>query len=370
MTVRRSGRTDEWLPAARQVFEAARGGGRIPFLHPVWLASYATVTGARAEVWTAYWDGTPVAVAPLSREGRLVPSRRNIAGEHSDLGGWLVDPSHPSGLDDLVAAVLASHQRNGAVLALGRVRHDDPLRDSLDRALREHPGLVLSTVRTDSFPVLDLTGEADPEAAVARLARKNDVPRRRRRLEQGREVEFRYDEAGDSSAVPDFLRLHARRWERKGGQPSGAFTSSSGARFLVDVARRSAAEDGPVRVSFLYVDGKRVGGRFGFELDGRYYGLKSAFDPDLSSSGPGHLMVAMLLAELVPRGVLVLDFMRGVEPHKLAWANRTVDVPYLAVHRAGARGAVEGVAHRARSSLRHRFPDGLTPRPLRRSTTG
>ena len=36
---------------------------------------------------------------------------------------------------------------------------------------------------------------------------------------------------------------------------------------------------GYLRLSSLRVDGEVVAGRFGYEKDGVYYGVKSAFDP-------------------------------------------------------------------------------------------
>ena len=44
--------------------------------------------------------------------------------------------------------------------------------------------------------------------------------------------------------------------------------------------------------------GRRVIGRLGYELDGIYFGSKSAFDPALAKSGPGHLAVAFLLDQV------------------------------------------------------------------------
>ena len=59
--------------------------------------------------------------------------------------------------------------------------------------------------------------------------------------------------------------------------------------------------------------------RYGFEYSGRYDGLKSAFDPSMSTHGPGHMITGYLLQQAAKDGLSTFDFMRGAGAHKHAW---------------------------------------------------
>ena len=62
-------------------------------------------------------------------------------------------------------------------------------------------------------------------------------------------------------------------------------------------------------MSFVTADGVPIAARFGFECGGTYLGMKEAFDPAFASFAPGHLSVALLLEEMVARGLHEFDFL-------------------------------------------------------------
>ncbi|MGH8900403.1 MAG: GNAT family N-acetyltransferase [Egibacteraceae bacterium] len=214
----------------------------------------------------------------------------------------------------------------------------------------------------EEYPHLDLAALPDPARHVSRAWKKNDVRRRLRRLRERATAEFVYHRSPvtDPSALEEFFRLHDVRWKVKeaagGTRPAGLFATEAGRRFL-RVAAQNMDAAGWLRLSFVDVAGQPAVGRFGIEFDGCYYGLKSAFDPELAPYGPGHLVVGFLLEEAVARGLRRFDFMRGAGGHKRAWAGSTTQVGYHVLHRTGWPGdaqlAYAWTALRWRN--RHRF---------------
>src|SRR2546426_10875741 len=62
---------------------------------------------------------------------------------------------------------------------------------------------------------------------------------------------------------------------------------------------------------FLALDGKSVAAEFGFTYDGMYSFLQAGFDPDYWSYGVGRVLRALIMQELIRRGVRVYDFLGG-----------------------------------------------------------
>jgi CelD/BcsL family acetyltransferase involved in cellulose biosynthesis len=82
---------------------------------------------------------------------------------------------------------------------------------------------------------------------------------------------------------------------------------------------------GPVRLSFLTCDGRRIGAAIHFD-DGEtlsYY--NAGIDPDARDLSPGVIMIARLVQAAIATGRRRLDFLRGDEPYKYTWG--AVDEP-------------------------------------------
>ena len=83
--------------------------------------------------------------------------------------------------------------------------------------------------------------------------------------------------------------------------------------------------DGPLRLAFLSVGGRRIAAGIHFETDEGYLYYNAGVDPDAFDLSPGVLLVYSLIARALATGVRRLDFLRGDESYKYVWG--AVDEP-------------------------------------------
>lgn len=362
---------DEWPRLAKQWWRLfdAQGVERTPFVSPAWAESWLRVFGGRLRVAVAEHGGQVVGIAPLMRVGLVAPTYVGIGQEIADYGGFLV--AEPT--EEISVALLAAIERRlltrPGLVNLGRLPAGQYLEEIAVRRYADHPQFRLSASQRETAPVLDLSMVENRVQVVERLKKRNDVRRRLNRLADGHAVSFNYDSSADRGALADFLALHDLRWKQKQGAAVGHFVSPRGRRFLAEVVEQMRSR-GLVRLSFVEVDGRRAVGRFGFELDATYYGSKSAFNPELTKYGPGHMAVGFLLDEMLGRGLTRFDFMRGDGAHKSAWTKDSTSVTYYALHHRGVQGALEHRVASVRSARRYRWPWSIIAPRLHRRTKG
>jgi CelD/BcsL family acetyltransferase involved in cellulose biosynthesis len=281
-----------------------------------------------------------VAIAPLLDTFFGLFGRRMLVGigqETADYGGFLLG-DQPEATGELILDYLEERLARGHAVNLTRLREGSRLLLLLRRRFPpSRPGPTLVQELIEDYPYLDLTKSEDPARHVSALEKRNDVRRRLRRLRERHDVGFVYRATPPRMAVEGFLTLHEERWASKNHPPSGIFVSNKGRVFVLDVAEALDSSE-LLRVSFVTADGVPIAARFGFECGGTYVGMKSAFDPAFASFAPGHLIVALLLEEMVARGLHEFDFLRGGGEHKDAWANGRRTVGYWTLRRPGAIG--------------------------------
>jgi CelD/BcsL family acetyltransferase involved in cellulose biosynthesis len=352
--------------------DAAMDWAALVTRQPVDLSPFATRGWLSA--WTAAFAGTerPAAVLagePAEPTGGLVAAtaRRPVLPAlrvQVMLGCESADYAPAVALDAAAAGALAERWLGGtaapALLLVGRLRPDGLLLPALQR-VAAGSGWTLTPMLTEEFPVVTLdpdgAGDSLDEAGLRRLAKRNDVLRRRRKLAERGQVEVlpAQDPAG-RPGLADFFALHDRRWRTKSGTPSGLFVAPRGRAMVRELAREWWA-DGLLRLSFVTVDGTPLAGRFGVRLGETYYGLKSAFDPEYATYGPGHMMTHAVLADALATGARRMEFMRGAGDHKRAWGGQGRPVSFWVASRAVPARAVP---HLARYVLwsRHRRREG------------
>lgn len=292
-------------------------------------------------VVTVRRDGALVALAPLLSvrlgAGPLgVRVLMGIGQENADFGGLLVADGDAGALDAVVEHLASELGRGRTVLNLTRLADDSQLLAALRSRLGT--GWRFHQQEHEAYPFLDLRALEEPERQVRKLLKKNDVPRRTRRLGEEGEVGWVYDAPDPERGLAAFLRLHDLRWE--GRAPNGPFTSIPGRAFLLDASRGLHAE-GRLRLSFVTLDGRPIVGRFGTVFGGFYQGMKSGWDPTYATYGLGHMVVGRLIEQALADGLDGFDFMRGAGDHKAAWTNQSRDVGYWTVGRDDRFAAVD-----------------------------
>jgi CelD/BcsL family acetyltransferase involved in cellulose biosynthesis len=333
-------------PTVTSVLDLGAGApgptGGSPFATPAWCDAWTRVIAPRERprTLTATADGRVVGALPwvAPRRPPLPRTRIVLGAEVADYAPAVVDGV--AGAQALAAELL--RRRGPALHVLGRLADDHPLLTALqNRAAGSSARLV--PLFSEEFPFLALGPGGLDEPALSKLEKRNDVRRRRRRLGEVGDVTFL--PAQPPSGTPglaDFFRLHEARWNQK-GSAAGLFASARGRRFVADVAAGWHAA-GILRLSFVLAGDRLVAARFGVALDQTYYGMKSAFDPEFTPYGPGHLITAEMLRHALGEGVTRVDFMRGAGDHKAAWTAQSRRVTFWALGRGAPAGAITKAA--------------------------
>jgi CelD/BcsL family acetyltransferase involved in cellulose biosynthesis len=234
------------------------------------------------------------------------------------------DPDHPEPWD---------------VVDLRRLRCGDPAADALCAAfagLASERGWTVDLEREDVCPVLTIAADTlDMDGFLATLGKKerHEIRRKVRRAEAAGEVRLMQstDQLADLDA---FIDLHQRRWGADGLFPPtpGGVASRTFIRRLFE----EFGPDGPARLCFLTVGGRRIGAGITFEDGATIAYYNAGLDPDARDLSPGVLMVAKYVERAIATGQRRLDFLRGNEPYKYDWGARDEPVQRLLVRRTGA----------------------------------
>jgi len=256
------------------------------------------------------------------------------ASYHADYATVLTAPTDlPAVSRALVAHLAATPTRDDLhpdpwdVVDLRRLRCDDPAADELTAAFRAAaPGEAWNVVleREDVCPVVKIEPGLDFEGYLDTLEKKarHEIRRKIRRAEAAGDV--RLSESDDALADLDaFIDLHQRRWG-----DDGLFPPTSGGDASRLFIRRLFEEFGPggaIRLTFLTVNGRRIGAGIHFD-DGESIGYYNAgVDPGARELSPGVILLARHLAAAIAAGRTRFDFLRGDEPYKYEWG--AVDEP-------------------------------------------
>jgi CelD/BcsL family acetyltransferase involved in cellulose biosynthesis len=259
------------------------------------------------------------------------------ASYHADYATILADPG------DLpaVAAAVAGHLAETAdghrwdVVDLRRLRCGDPAANALAAALgaREMAeGWTLNVEREDVCPVVDLPVGASIDDFLGTLGKKerHEIRRKVRRAEAVGEV--RLDDSTDPLAdLETFIDLHQKRWGADGLFPDTPGGDQS--RVLFRRLFELHGPDGPLRLAFLTVGGRRIAAGVHFEAGDRVLYYNAGVDPDARDLSPGVVMVHAYVARALARGVRQLDFLRGDEPYKYEWGAHDEPIQRLLVRR-------------------------------------
>jgi CelD/BcsL family acetyltransferase involved in cellulose biosynthesis len=355
-------RREEWDALVRQMPRPS------PFMLHGWLSAWWRRHGAGVEVavHTVRQGGRLVGALPLYTERRRgLRTTRLLGGRGSALGDLLVSPDASDEVERLLGGAVES------------MRHDVLWFSGLDASSRLASALPLRLQERVESPVLDLTEGWQAVYRAKTNSRKRKVHGRRlRRLAELGRLELTVARTADEllPALEDAFAVHEARWR---GQPdTSGFSTPAGRAFHRDAIAQLAADDVP-RIATLKVGGRPIAFQLCFELEGRLYMHRLAFDPDFAPFSPGILTMLSVLEAAAGEGVHTVEYLGAGELYKLEWADRLEPL-----HDAVATGSALGSAHvrlelagirlrrRAKRSrvLRWAYFDGLGP--LRRLRSG
>jgi CelD/BcsL family acetyltransferase involved in cellulose biosynthesis len=256
------------------------------------------------------------------------------ASYHADYATVLVEPRDLPAVADALVDYLAAapaaddpHPAEWDVVDLRRLRCGDPAADALATAFggREmSEGWTLNVEREDVCPVITVSAGQSFEEYLAGLGKKtrHEIRRKLRRAENTGEVRL------DESRTPlddleAFIDLHQRRWGDR-----GLFPDTEGGRQSRVMFRRLFelfGADGPLRLAFLTIGGRRVAAGIGIQTRDGYLYYNAGVDPDARELSPGVVLLAKFLERTIREGCRRFDLLRGDEPYKYEWG--AVDEP-------------------------------------------
>jgi CelD/BcsL family acetyltransferase involved in cellulose biosynthesis len=157
------------------------------------------------------------------------------------------------------------------------------------------------------------------EAYVARLGKLRRNLNYYRHLLERRyaSVEFRLATQGElPEAMEALFALHEQRWQRR--QLPGHFGNPRIQAFHRQVADRFQAR-GWLRLYLVRVEGRIIGVEYGFRFRDRYASYLGGFDPAWQHYRVGTLLIGAAIRQAIAESCPVFDWLRGPEPHKVAW---------------------------------------------------
>jgi CelD/BcsL family acetyltransferase involved in cellulose biosynthesis len=341
---------------------------RTIFLAWEWLKPWWNAYGAGQRVIAlAAYEGAKVLVglALLSCEERRTPLGTlqflRLLGDgtkDSDSLDFIVRPGYEQPFSSAVLDWCEQHKAEWDVLALNTVPAESPVARALGTELEARRWVYWQ--RENAHQVVHLPNNW--EEYLASLSRKlrKEINQKLRRMEKNHQACQR--RCMTQEELPDFLEklfdLHTKRWSVR--HEAGSFGLAARRQFYAEMGAQFL-ERGWLEFWLLEFDGKPVATEFNFQFGKAYYTLQNGFDPAFSSDSVGTVLKALILRDLISRGVESYDFLGDSDPYKLRWKATTHLYLQRSCARPGSRGAwylkLTRSAAAARARLRSFLPE-------------
>jgi len=242
----------------------------------------------------------------------------------ADYCGSIGDPEHPTEWD---------------AVDLRRLRGGDPTVAALADAFgtREMArGWTMNVEPEEVCPVAALPAGTDIDGFLATLGKKerHEIRRKVRRAEALGDVVLA-DSPDPLADLEAFIDLHQKRWGADGLFPDtpGGAQSRVFFRRLVELF----PADGPLRLAFLTVGGRRIAAGVSFETADSLYYYNAGVDPEARELSPGVVMVERYVRRALAAGMRRMDFLRGDEGYKYEWGAVDETIQRVLVRRTALR---------------------------------
>lgn len=313
-----------------------------PFARHAWFSAWwAAFATRRLRLRTlALWSGDELAaVFPLAAAGRSLQALANV---HTPV-------FRPLAVDEQARAALADAvmEATPAVLHVPALPAGDPAATVVADSARRR-GLLTVTVPQHTSPTVDTSGTFEDYRAAMR-PKLAEHERRRRKMQRDHEAELvLVDPAAPTTAalaaLERGLQVEARGWKGRAG--TAVLSSSDTAAFYRSVARRYG-ELGQLSLSWIALDGRMVAFDLALLDRGSYHLLKTTYDEEFRSLGPGMVLRLAVIERCFELGLQAHEFLGD----DMAWKRTfsTGERHHVACH--AYRRHPEGVARYAYRSF-------------------
>jgi CelD/BcsL family acetyltransferase involved in cellulose biosynthesis len=217
-----------------------------------------------------------------------------------------------------IFAFLRRQRREWDLLDLDEVPPYSPLAEWLER---EKPlGLHMIVLPRTDCPYIAVPASWEVYVkGLQRKARQHLEGFAKRTIEEtGATFRMVTEETGEGEldrAVEQFYRLHRARWAAREDDLNPEHRAAGFLPFLKEVCRRSAAH-GYLRLAEMRVGDEDIGSCIGFQVNGRWNGYMTGFDPTWSAKRPGKILHGYVMREALAEKTREFDFGRGNESYK------------------------------------------------------
>jgi CelD/BcsL family acetyltransferase involved in cellulose biosynthesis len=304
-----------------------------PFLYPGWICAWWRAFGKGGLcVLAVRRQGRLAGVLPLRHRGGLVASPTNW---HTPVFGAIVEDPEAAG--ELSAGLLELQPRR---VDLSFLDPDALGFDELTAAFARYRAVTRTVLRS---PYIEVDGDWERFLASRSGKLRQEVRRKRRRVEERGEVSFEVVEGGDDlpTALEQGFALEASGWK---GEKGTAIRSSPETEGFYREVASWASERGFLRLTFLRLGDRRVAFNYCLEAEGRHYVIKPGFDEQLRKLGPGTVLTSEMIARTFRLGLKSYEFLGSADDFKVRWATGIRDRLRTQLFATSVSGALDRVA--------------------------
>ena len=337
----------ETLRAAWEELLAESASGTI-FLTWEWLKPWWDAYGASRQLlfltgWDA--DGRLAGIAPLCRSRREAGSALALevvqfigdGSADSDNLDFIVQPGKESAFLRALLDWLDQHGAEWDVLEFNAVPEGSPVAAALQSELSARRWHCWRR-ETDHYVILlPSTWQSYLEKLSKNM--RSSIGSKLRRLEKRHRVCLRRCEALRELApsLEGLYDMHTSRWRLR--DEPGSFLLPERRQFYSQMAREFLNR-GWLDFWLLDCDDRTVAAEFGFHYGETYFFLQSGFESDYAPESVGFVLKALVLRELIRRGLRYYDFLGGDDPYKSRWGAARGAYLHLGCARPRSRGAM------------------------------
>ncbi len=307
------------------------------FTHPAWAELYVKSCGCGRGLHclAAEEKNTVRAILPLFRDA--TGCLRFIGDPRSDYSDMLCEPADAEKAAEAFLTALKS-ERQACLSAV-------PEHGLLLKALKNRGGHPFTIELEEPCPAIVF----DAEGEIAKsLLKKESLRRHEKKVAKLGPVRLvRITDRGEAMRrLPEFFDQHRARWSRT-STPS-LFEAAENRAFYTGIVTDD--ELWPMTDFRMLLAGDRMAAaHFGFFHHRRFIWYKPSFDPELSSLGPGEVLLKHLIEAAASEGAAEFDFTRGGEAFKQRFA--TVIRGNFVIRRRTLAQRLRAAASRAKSRL-------------------
>ena len=222
-----------------------------------------------------------------------------------------------------------------------------------DAAVREvlrRRGIGLAIKRQWNSPVIALPADATQVLASLKPNMRSNVRRREKQLQALGKLEVRLYET--EASVPGFLQLmesvEDQSWKLEAGT---AMTTSIKQKNLYRIVTPALVRHGWFLGAALLLDERPLAFIYGFPFEGVFVDEKESFVEEFKEYGPGNVLKARFLEELVRREILTFDYAGSPDPHKARWTDASYSRHIYVLYNRTLRGQLVRASVGARKWL-------------------